>query len=99
VRLARLSPRQRVRYFYLSVLRRADRVGCARQPQQTPYEYGSVLAERVPEAKRDVTALTQAFVEARYSPVPLDDRKAGFVEAIWKQIRATLARMRFQRSA
>lgn len=94
IRLSQLSPRQRVRYFYLSVLRRAARAGHSRRPQQTPYEYGATLAEHVPEAAPDVVALTQAFVEARYSRRAPDDQETNVIKAIWQRVRATLARRR-----
>jgi hypothetical protein len=94
IRLSRLSPRQRVRYFYLSVLRRASRAGHSRFPQQTPYEYGAMLAERVPETEPDVVTLTEAFVEARYSERSLSEREAGLVKRVWQRIRALLARQR-----
>ena len=92
VRLARLSPRRRVRYFYLSVLRRASRAGHGRYSQQTPYEYGMVLAESVPESAADVVTLTRAFVEARYSQHPMDDGKANAIKRVWRRTCATLAR-------
>jgi hypothetical protein len=94
VRLSHLSPRQRVRYFYLSVLRRATRAGHSRSPQQTPYEYGTVLTRHVPETETDVTTLTQAFVEARYSQHPVDEQDANVIKRVWRRIRATLARKR-----
>jgi hypothetical protein len=94
IRLSRLSPRQRVRYFYLSVLRRAARVGHAREPQQTPYEYGPALAKCLPEMASEVTTLTQAFVEARYSQRVQDEQEANVIKKIWQRVRATLTRRR-----
>jgi len=94
VRLSRLSPRQQVRYFYLSVLRRASRAGHGRRPHQTPYEYGTTLADQVPETEPDMTALTRAFVEARYSQHPLSKGEANVIKRIWQRIRALLARRR-----
>jgi hypothetical protein len=94
VRLSRLSPRERVRYFYLSFLRRAARAGHARRPQQTPYEYRHALAEYLPEVATEATTLTQAFVEARYSQRVQDEQEANTVKKVWQRIRATLARTR-----
>jgi hypothetical protein len=94
IRLSRLSPRQQVRYFYFSVLRRAARANHARRPQQTPYEYGATLAERVPETAPDVATLTRAFVEARYSQRSLSEQEANVVKRVWLRVRATLARRR-----
>jgi hypothetical protein len=94
IRLAQLSPGQRVRYFFLSVLRRAARVGYGRGLQQTPYEYSATLAERIPETGADVVRLTQAFVEARYSQRPMDEQEVSVIQQIWKRTRAALARKR-----
>ena len=97
MRLSRLSPRQRVRYFYLSVLRRAARIEHGRLPQQTPYEYSATLAERIPEAASDMVTLTQAFVDARYSQRSLNEQEANVVKRVWQRARAVLARKRGSR--
>jgi hypothetical protein len=94
IRLSRLSPRQRVRYFYLSVLRRAARAGHVRRLHQTPYEYQALLSEQVPEATQDMETLTQTFVVARYSQHPVSDRESNVVKEIWRRVRAILARKR-----
>jgi len=92
IRLSQLSPRQQVRYFYLSLLRRAARIGHIREPQQTPYEYGQALAECLPELASEMTTLTQAFVEARYSQRIQDEQEADAVKKVWRRVRATLTR-------
>jgi len=94
IRLSRLSPRQRVRYFYLSVLRRAARTGHGRRPQQTPHEYSATLAGCVPETAPEVATLTRAFVEARYSQRSLSEQEANVIKRVWQRVRATLARRR-----
>jgi len=94
IRLSRLSPRQRVRYFYLSILRRAARAGHARRSHQTPYEYGQDLADDLPEVASEVTNLTQAFVEARYSQRVQDEQEANVIKEVWQRVRATLTRRR-----
>lgn len=99
VRLSRLSPGQRVRYFYLSILRRAARIGYGRHPQQTPYEYGATLMECIPEAAADMNTLTQAFVEARYSQRAMDDGESNLIKKVWRRARATLARKRRTRES
>ena len=92
IRLSRLSPRQQVRYFYLSVLRRAARTGHTREPQQTPYEYGQAVAKCLPEVAPEMTTLTQAFVEARYSQRIQDEQEADAIKKVWQRVRATLTR-------
>jgi hypothetical protein len=96
VRLNALSPRERIHYFYLSTVRRAQEQGISRTPDQTPYEYQEVLAGELTDAKVDVSALTQAFVEARYSPDPVDAEKARHTKTHWQQLRRALQHIKRQ---
>lgn len=45
VNLRRLSPRQRVLFYYLAMVRRGQETGLPRKPGQTPYEYSQALTE------------------------------------------------------
>jgi len=45
ISLRRLSPRQRVFFYYLALLRRSDKWGHPRRKDQTPYEYMGDLVE------------------------------------------------------
>jgi hypothetical protein len=98
VSLRRLSPRQLIHYFYLSTERRAARAGQPRKAGQTPYEYRSDLDRRLPELEQDVEGLTNAFVEARYSPQPVAKGKADAVKPFWQRIKAALRRRKFSDS-
>jgi hypothetical protein len=90
----RLAPREMVRYFYLSATQRAGQAGRARQPGQTPYEYQGSLDERFPELEPDLTGLTEAFVQARYSHHPVQKEEADSVRPLWQRIKRALRRRR-----
>jgi hypothetical protein len=92
--LRSLSPRQLVRYFYLSVERRAAQAGQPRRPGQTPYEYQDALDTRFPDLEPDLTGLTEAFVRARYSPQSIDREDADAAKPLWQRIKAALRRRR-----
>ncbi len=88
--IRRLSPRERMRYFYLSVLRRAARQGYARPVSMTPSEYQETLANRLPEVSAEVRELTRAFNEARYSEHSIGRKDARSIRAIWGRIKREL---------
>jgi uncharacterized protein DUF4129 len=89
-RLGAQSPRDQILYFYLSLLRRAGRLGFPRRPAQTPHEYEPTLAAHLPEAQAEADQLTQAFVEARYSRQAMGVDQARRVRAYWGRLRAAL---------
>jgi len=89
-RLGALSPRERILYYYLSILRRAGQRGFPRQRAQTPHEYDVNLAPNLPAAQQEMTLLTQAFVEARYSRHAFDRERARRVRADWQRVKAAL---------
>jgi hypothetical protein len=92
-----LSPRELVRYFYLSVARRAAGAGQPRRPGQTPYEYQRSLQEQFPEMEPDLTGLTDAFLAARYSPEPVEEKDAQEVKPLWQRIKVVLRQRRLFR--
>jgi hypothetical protein len=89
-RLGALSPRERVLYFYLSVLHRAGQRGFPRRPAETPDEYRMTLGPNLPEAQAEMDQLTQAFVEARYSHHTVEREYARRVRDSWRQVKAAL---------
>jgi hypothetical protein len=90
----RLPPREQVRYFYLSAEKRAGEAGRARRPGQTPYEYRVSLDESFPDLEPDLTGLTDAFVHARYSALPVQKEQAEAVKPLWQRIKTALRRRR-----
>jgi hypothetical protein len=93
-RLGALSPRERVLYFYLSVLHRAGQRGFPRRPAETPDEYRTTLRPNLPEAQAEMDMLTQAFVEARYSHHSVEREYARRVRDSWRQVKAALRELR-----
>jgi predicted small integral membrane protein len=89
-RLGALSPRERILYYYLSIVERARRQGYPRRSSETPYEYDATLGPKLPEARQELTSLTQAFIEARYSRQTFDREQDRQVRSIWKRVRAAL---------
>ena len=84
------SPREKILYYYLSLVRRAGQLGFPRRQAQTPFEYNKIFASHLPEAHADMDLLTEAFVEARYSPHAAEPAHAGRVRAAWHRVRAAL---------
>ncbi|MEA3345545.1 MAG: DUF4129 domain-containing protein [Chloroflexota bacterium] len=94
ISLSSLSPRQLILYFYLSIVRRAEGRGLGRRPWQTPYEYSERLRAELPEHESDVAELTEAFVDARYSPRSVTQEEANLVKRSWRRVRRALRRWR-----
>lgn len=90
VSVRNLSPRDRVRFFYQALLRRGAESGLPRQPFQTPYEYENDLTAALPEEEEDVAALTDGFMEARYSQHPVSAQVAEAIHRRWEQVRQAL---------
>ncbi len=96
-RLGALSPRERIFYYYLSIVERARRQGYPRRDSETPYEYDATLGPKLPEARQELTSLTQAFVEARYSRQTFAQEQERRVHGIWKRVRAALQALKRRR--
>jgi hypothetical protein len=93
----RLNPRQKIFFYYLAMLRRGEDTGVPRREGQTPYEYARSLGAEVKEAREDVDALTDSFVEARYSNHDIASNAAHRVESVWQRIRRLLQERRNRR--
>jgi hypothetical protein len=88
--LRRLSPRQRVLFYYLAMLRRTAERGLPRRPHQTPNEYAHILEEQLPEVDDEVNSITGYFNQARYSRHEITPQHAGRVQQFWQRIRHEL---------
>lgn len=101
-----LSPRQRVFFYYLALLRRGEEKGYRRAPAQTPYEYFQSLEKRIseksvgdgedqglPEWLDDAQTLTDAYIQARYSSQAVSSEQIGFVRQAWDRIRKGLRKL------
>ena len=98
-RLGAQSPRERVLYYYLSTLRRASRIGVPRRQSQTPREYDLVLGPRLADSEVALEALTEAFVEARYSPHEVERDQERQVRRHWRQVKVALRALRRETEA
>ncbi len=90
INLRKLGPRQRVFFFYQAFLRRSGESGLPRGLSQTPLEFASRLDRALPEAEPDIEALTSAFIEARYTPRPVQPEKASRAKEVWEHLRKAL---------
>lgn len=87
-----MSPREQIRYYYLSIVHRAGERGVPRADNETPLEYIHDLKQQWPEAEAELDELTRAFVEARYTPRPIDKPAVARVKEEWKRVRERLRR-------
>lgn len=90
--LARMSPRERIIYFYLSVVQLGAEQGIERRPSQTPYDYENRLVREIPEIHPELHGLTETFLEARYSNHPVEQNKSEQASSLWERIKAILRR-------
>ena len=90
VRLNALSPREKVRYFYLSTVRRAGNEGVPRQESETPTEYAGDLKGAWPETGPEIDGLTEAFLHARYSRQPVTETDIPPIKAQWQRVKAAI---------
>ena len=90
----RLTPRQRVLFFYLALVRRGADSGLPRKPAQTPYEYARELQTGLSEVGQEVGDVTEAFIEARYSQHEIKNDLAEIVRTEWERIRRAIRSMR-----
>jgi hypothetical protein len=92
INLRRLSPRQKVLFYYLALVRRGGEAGSPRRPWQTPQEYYHSLSSTHPEIEPDVASMTEAFSEARYSRHEVPAERASLVQRFWERVRRALRR-------
>jgi hypothetical protein len=94
IRLNSLDPRRQIYFFYLAMIRRGSEQGVERKSSQTPSEYAVTLERALPSANEDVHTMTEAFVEARYSPRKINTDETNLVKAAWKRVRRALQMLR-----
>lgn len=96
-RINSLSPEEQIRYFYLSILKRAQNKGVSRETSETPIEFMDDLKTSWPEAEDEIDTLTEAFMKARYSPRHIEIEEVNPVKEKWKRAKSRL-RKRVQKS-
>lgn len=88
--LARMNPRERIIYFYLSLVQLGGERGIDRSPAQTPYHYEQRLGSAIPEIDSELHNLTETFLEARYSQHPVEQPQSDQASSLWERIKAVL---------
>lgn len=96
----KLTPRQRILFFYMLMLRRGDKSGIPRRVGETPYEYAQSLSSKIDTLELEerpvieVGTLTEKFIEARYSTHEIDMENVSVVRLAWDRIRRVLQQIR-----
>jgi hypothetical protein len=85
-----LPPRQKVIFYYLTLVRRSSQRGLPRKLNQTPLQFEDTLRTSLPEVENEIAALTGSFVEARYSKHEIDGEKVSLLQEFWKRVMTTL---------
>jgi hypothetical protein len=88
--LSRLSPRERIIHLYLVMVHLGEEHGLRRRPSQTPLDYERQIHNEMPEIDPELHALTDAFLEARYSQHPVDQNTSEQAASLLERIRAYL---------
>ena len=88
--LRQASARQRILYYYLNILTRAEQAGLHRRQSQTPYEYEPNLQESMPAVETEIHDVTDTFVRARYSPDEFSDQDVALIKKEWQRIKKAL---------
>jgi hypothetical protein len=83
----RLNNRQKVIFYYLALLRRAEEAGLHRGDGQTPFEFEQAILPTMAEGEEAVETLTDSFVEARYSQHDIPRETTGKIESLWDTVR------------
>jgi hypothetical protein len=93
-RPSRLPPRQRVRFYFLALVRRGRDLGIVRKPSQTPEAYAEAVRQVLPEAGDELRELTAAFVRSRYTNHPVPEDLASRARSLLLQVRRLLRKRR-----
>ncbi|MCB0167544.1 MAG: DUF4129 domain-containing protein [Anaerolineae bacterium] len=88
--LRQASTRQRILYYYLNLLTRAEQAGLHRRRSQTPYEYEPSLQESMPTVETEIRDMTDTFVRARYSPDEFSEQDVALIKQEWQRIKKAL---------
>lgn len=90
--IRRMSPREKVIFFFVNLTQLGGERGIGRKPYQTPYQYEGQLSHAVPDVEPDLHSLTEAFYEARYSRHPFEEPQAEQANSLWDRIKEILRR-------
>jgi hypothetical protein len=74
-----------IREIYRRLLRLGASLGTPRARNATPYEHLARLRELL-RPDKDLTAITEAYVRTRYSPIGAEDAEIGEVQLSWQRV-------------
>jgi hypothetical protein len=94
ISLRRLSPREKIIFYYLALLRRTSEARLPRADWQTAQEYELTLRRQLPEVEKELVDMTIQFNEARYSQHHVAESQIALVRTAWDQVRKFLRRRR-----
>jgi len=86
--LKKMSPKEIARYTYQALLAYADYRGCARLPQETPYEYARRLSDSGAQIAPLASSATKTYIVAAYAPQELPDSSLDELRRIWSGLEA-----------
>ena len=89
-----MNHRRRVLFYYLALLKRTEEAGSPRQSWETPYEYSRTLVSRLEGEEESVEAVTESFVEARYSRHEVSKERAHQTRLNWEHLLGVLRKLR-----
>lgn len=96
VNFSKMSAREKIIYYYVSLIQLGENKGLVRKPSQTPSNYQKSLSNMIPEVDQDLQGLTETFLEARYSLHAIEDTNAVLAGSLWEKIKAILRSWRKQ---
>jgi hypothetical protein len=92
-----LPPRHQVLLTYASMLRWNEKMGFSRKDAQTPQEYARILTASIPSAAAEIDAITQRFVEARYTRHEILLADADQMREQWGRLKSRIRAHRLER--
>ena len=82
------APLSEPKALYREMLQWSSRVGSPRSQCQTPYELLSTLTNRFPDSRRDLTLITEVFIQDRYGRLPPERNQFEHAVKAWQRIQA-----------
>ncbi|MFH1486492.1 MAG: DUF4129 domain-containing protein [Chloroflexota bacterium] len=80
-----------IREIYQRLLARAKEMGYPRRSEETPYEYLRTLRVAIPESAVDATAITEAYVHARYGLEAPPEAEVSAIRKRWDRILSAMS--------
>jgi hypothetical protein len=82
-----------VRQIYTRFLALGGTLGYPRAPQQTPVEYLAIVSTAMPSLRDDFRAITAAYLEARYGPLPASSPAVLAATNAWQRVQPEMSRV------